>query len=306
MARICVIGSFNIDIMSAMRRFPSIGETILVDAFDLQIGGGKGANQAVALGRLGADVMMVGKLGDKFYGSEYMETLKRNHVSCEAVEIIPGAFPGAAFVAVDANKDNLLFVYPGTNALVDRAQIDRHWKAISACDIALFQHEIPLETNRYAMKSLHDAGRTVILDPAPTAELEDEVFGFADYITPNEVELSLMSGMPIRSEADFAVAARALVERGARTVIAKAGKQGAFIVTKEDFIPVPGFKVNAVDPTAAGDSFNAGLALSLSEGKPLLECVRFANAVAAISTTVLGAQGAMPDRNRVEEFLARC
>lgn len=303
MARICVIGSLNIDIMSAMKRFPALGETVFVDAFDLQVGGGKGANQAVALGRLGAQVMMVGKLGDRFYGPEYLETLAKNGVSCEAVELVPGAFPGAAFVAVDGNKDNLLFVYPGANALVDRAQIDRHWEAVSSCDVILFQLEIPMDTNRYAMKALRDAGKTIILDPAPAAPIDDDMLSWADYLTPNETELAALSGLPAGSEDEIVSASRALIRRGARTVIAKAGKRGAYVVNGEGSTAVPGFAVDTVDPTAAGDSFNAGLALALAEGKPLTEAVRFANAVAAISTTAFGAQGAMPERATVDAFL---
>lgn len=315
MGKMCVIGSFNIDIMSAVERFPKTGESISVKTFDLQIGGGKGANQAVALGRLGADVMMVGKLGDKFFGPEYVEVLKRNGVSCEAVEVVAGAFPGAAFVAVDGNRDNILFIYPGTNALVDKAWIDRNWDAISACDVVLLQLEIPMETNLHAMNRLKGADglvnsgnhkgsdRLLILDPAPATALPDEMLTGADFITPNEVELSSLAGIPVAEEDEFLKASRILIARGARNIIAKAGRKGAYIVTGTDFWKVPGFTVDAVDPTAAGDSFNAGFALALSEGKTVLESVRFANAVAALSTTAFGAQSAMPVRAAVERFL---
>ncbi len=301
--KMCVIGSFNIDIMAAMDRFPKTGETIAVKTFDLQVGGGKGANQAVALGKLGADVMMVGKLGDQFYGPEYMEVLKKNGVSCSAVEVVPGAFPGAAFVAVDGNKDNVLFIYPGTNADVNEAYLQKNWDRISACDYFLIQLEIPMDTNRYLVAQLKNKSKVLILDPAPAKPLTEDLICGVDYITPNEVELGMLTDMVVETEEDFQVASRILLKQGVKTVIAKAGRRGAFIVTDTTFQRVPGYTVNTVDPTAAGDSFNAGFALALSEGKHVADSVRFANAVAALSTTKLGAQGAMPDRKTVETFM---
>ncbi len=304
MKRICVIGSFNIDIMTAVERFPSVGETITVDRFDLQVGGGKGANQAVALGRMGADVMMVGKLGDRFYGPEYLAVLERNGVSCEAVEVVPNAFPGAAFVAVDGNRDNVLYIYPGTNALVDPAWVDRNWASIGACGVFLMQLEIPMETNLHLLSRLEGRTRTLMLDPAPAKPLPEALLTGVDFLTPNEVELGMLAGMPVETEDEFRTACGILLDRGARAIIAKAGRRGAFIATPGSFDRVPGFRVDAVDPTAAGDTFNAGFALALSEGRSVRDSVRFANAAAALSTTAFGAQGAMPDRMQVEALLA--
>lgn len=304
MKRMCVLGSFNIDIMSQVDRFPKTGETITVNTFDLQVGGGKGANQAVALGRLGADVMMVGKLGDRFYGPEYLDVLKRNGVSCEAVAVVPGAFPGAAFVAVDGNRDNVLYIYPGTNALVDADWLDKNWHGISACGVFLLQLEIPMETNQHLLRRLAERKRVVILDPAPAKPLPDDLLTGVDFLTPNEVELGMLTGMTVVSEEDFRTACDMLLKKGARTVIAKAGKRGAYVADGSQFTLVPGFRVDAVDPTAAGDSFNAGFALALNEGRDVISSVRFGNAVAALSTTAFGAQSAMPDRKRVDAFLA--
>ncbi len=304
MQRICVIGSFNIDIMAAVQRFPNVGETIVMNRFDLQVGGGKGANQAVALGRMGADVMMVGKLGDQFYGPEYLAVLERNGVSCEAVEVVPNAFPGAAFVAVDGNRDNVLYIYPGTNALVDPAWVDRNWASIGTCGVFLMQLEIPMETNLHLLARLDGRDRILILDPAPARPLPPVLLTGADFLTPNEVELGMLAGMTVETEADFRTACGILLGQGAQAIIAKAGKRGAFIATPGSFELVPGFQVDAVDPTAAGDTFNAGFALALSEGRSVRESVRFANAAAALSTTSFGAQGAMPDRHAVEALLA--
>lgn len=303
MKRMCVLGSFNIDIMSAVSRFPKTGETITVDTFDLQVGGGKGANQAVALGRLGADVMMVGKLGDRFYGPEYLTVLEKNGVFCEAVGMVPDAFPGAAFVAVDGNRDNILFIYPGTNALVDAGWIDHNWTSISECGVFLMQLEIPMETNLHLLQRLIGRERTLILDPAPAKPLPEPMLTGVDFLTPNEVELGMLTGMSVEKESDFRKACDLLLAQGARAIIAKAGKRGAYVADGKDFTLVPGFQVTAVDPTAAGDSFNAGFALALNEGRPVLESVRFANAVAALSTTAFGAQQAMPSRAEVDAFL---
>jgi len=303
MEKMCVVGSFNIDIMAALDRFPTTGETVSVKTFDLQIGGGKGANQAVALGKLGADVMMVGKLGDRFYGPEYVEVLKKNGVGCEAVEVVPGAFPGAAFVAVDGNKDNILFIYPGTNAAVDQSFIDKNWESMAKSQYFLLQLEIPLETNEYIVNKLQNSGKVIILDPAPARQLPEELIRGVSFITPNEVELSMLTGMSVTSNEEFRQATEKLVAMGAKTVIAKAGKKGVFIATESEFVHVPGFVVETVDPTAAGDSFNAGFALALSEGMNLVDSARFANAVAALSTTIFGAQGAMPTRKQVDHFI---
>lgn len=303
MKRLCVVGSFNIDVVTSVDRFPKVGESVFSNTFDVLVGGGKGANQAVALGKLGADVRMVGKLGDCFYGPEYLEVLKKNGVKCETVKVEKNTFPGSAVVAVDKNGDNILFVYPGANALVDIDFINENWNLISQCDIFLFQLEIPVETNMYLMKKLKELGKTVILDPAPAKEISHEMFKYADFVTPNETELESFTGIEAESEDDFKRAGRKLIEKGVKTVIAKAGKKGAFLITQSDFEFIPGYKVKAVDPTAAGDSFNAGFAYGLAQGKDIMESIKFAHAVAGLSTTAMGAQSAMPSLDEVNTFL---
>ena len=299
----CVIGSFNIDIVTSVKNFPQTGETVRCSTFDLFIGGGKGANQAVALGKLGADVLMVGRLGDGFYGPEYMEVLQRNQVRCDAVDIVQGAYPGSAFVSVNSEGDNILFIYPGTNAMVDVAYIDKNWHNISQCDIFLFQLEIPLETNLYAMRKLKELGKTIILDPAPAMELPIDIYSLTDYITPNEIELQQLSGVRTDHEEDLKQAAKILMSRGAHHVIAKVGRRGAYIIGEGKFTHVPPIPLKAIDPTAAGDSFNAGFAYSLMQGKDIDACVQFANVVAGISTQALGAQSAMPTLRQVNDYL---
>lgn len=187
MKKVCVIGSFNIDISCVMQDFPAIGETIFTDTWDLFVGGGKGGNQAVALGKLGADVRMVGKLGDKFYGPEYLQVLKKHNIKCDTVAIEKDTYPGCAFVGINKNSDNILFVYSGANMLVKPDYIRENREKIFECDIFLMQLEIPFETNLYAARELKGAGKTVILDPAPARRYEEEIFQYVDYATPNEV-----------------------------------------------------------------------------------------------------------------------
>ena len=303
MKKLCVIGSFNIDVTASMQRFPKIGETVICDTFDVLVGGGKGANQAVALGRLGADVQMAGKLGDGFYGPEYMEVLKKNNVKCGMVAIEKDMIPGSAIVAVDSNGDNILMIYPGANSKVSIEYIDDNWEEIAECDIFLLQLEIPDETNVYLVKKLKEAGKTIIFDPAPAKDIANDMFPYVDYVTPNETELEAYTGIGAKSAEDFKKAGMMILAKGAKTVIAKAGKYGAYIIAQDSFEYIPCYKVDAVDPTAAGDCFNAGFAYGLANGWDINRSVKFAHAVAGISTTALGAQSAMPTYEQVINFI---
>ena len=303
MKKICVIGSFNIDVTASMNRFPKIGETVICDTFGVLVGGGKGANQAVALGRLGADVQMAGKLGDGFYGPEYLEVLRKNNVKCNMVAIEKNMIPGSAIVAVDGNGDNILMIYPGANAKVSIEYIEKNWDEIAECDIFLLQLEIPDETNTYLVKKLREKGKTIIFDPAPAKDVAKDMFGYMDYVTPNETELEAYTGIAAQKEDDFKRAGMMLLDKGAKTVIAKAGKQGAYIISETGFDYIPCYKVDAVDPTAAGDCFNAGFAYGIANDWDIIKSVKFAHAVAGISTTELGAQSAMPTYEEVEKFI---
>jgi len=298
----CVIGSLNMDLVAVADRFPKPGETVIGEDF-ATYPGGKGGNQAVALGRLGADVLMVGKIGSDLFGQQYLHNLRANGVSTDGVKIQEGVSTGIAVIEVDSTGENHIVVVPEANGMVDRAFIDEHWDIIKNRDIFLFQLEIPLDTVFYAVKKLKEAGKTIILDPAPAGELPDEIYKHIDYITPNETEIEMLTQIKIENDEDLKKAGRWLISKGVKNVVAKAGKKGAYLITRDNFVHIPGFKVNAVDTTAAGDSFNAGLAFALSHGNDILECIRFANAVGAISTTGKGAQSAMPSIGEVEEFI---
>ena len=302
MKELCVIGSLNMDLVTTVREFPKPGETIFGDSFKT-FPGGKGANQAVALGKLGADVLMVGKVGDDIYGAKYLEVLKNNNVSQDGVDIEKKISSGVAIIKVNNKGENNIVVVSGANGKVDVNYIESKWDVIVKADIFLFQLEIPMETVVYTMKKLKDLGKTIILDPAPASKLPDEIFNYIDFITPNETELETLAEKKIDNEDDLRAASNILFDKGVKVIISKQGKRGAAIIRRNEYAHVNGFKVNAVDTTAAGDSFNAGFAFALAQGKTLDECIKFANGVGAISTTALGAQEAMPSYEVVRKFM---
>ena len=303
MQSICVIGSLNTDLVAAVEALPRPGQTLTGRDFRT-FPGGKGANQAVALGRLGAPVTMVGKVGDDAYGRAYLEVLAKEGVKADGVAVEPGTASGIAVIEVEASGENSIVIIPGANGTVDPAFLDRQQAIILRNDIFLLQLEIPMAATLHALALLRKAGKTVILDPAPATTLSDEMLALPDFLTPNETELDTLAGTRTSGPEDLPRVAGLLLDRGANTVVVKAGKHGAVLVRRDGAVRVPGFAVNAVDTTAAGDSFNAGLAFSLARGTDLAGAVRFANAVGALSTTALGAQAAMPRLAAVEALLA--
>ena len=302
MKKICVIGSLNVDLTLRLPRFHAPGETITALAFDTYTGG-KGGNQAVAAAKLGAQVIMVGKVGEDQNGALYKKVLNENHIDLRALETVAHTPTGTALIEVDQNGENRIAVVPGTNALVDQRQIDDLLPVLLTYDIFLFQLETPMETVEYAAKILCDRGKIIILDPAPAVALPPGLYPHVNYLTPNSTELSILAGMPINSLEDVEKGARALIARGAKNIVAKLGAQGCFFANESTMEFVPGFQVKAVDTTAAGDSFNAGLAVGLAQNMTLKEALGFANAVGALAVTGAGAQGAMPSMKKLEQFL---
>lgn len=297
MKKLCVVGSLNVDLTVTIPRFHKPGETITGTGFATYTGG-KGGNQAVAAARLGADVTMVACVGDDGNGRMYLDTLKNEGVNTEGVKTVPGVPTGVALIEVDAKGENRIAIVPGANAEATTDVIDEMKPVLLRSDIALFQLETPIPTVNHAMAQIRRAGGIVILDPAPAQPLSDALLILCDYVTPNETELSILTGMPVGSVEEAVKAAATLLARGAKAVINKRGGEGALLVTKDGYKLFEGFKVNVVDTTAAGDSFNAGLAVGLSMDLEIADAIRLANAVGALSTTAMGAQAAMPDLAR--------
>lgn len=302
MKKILVAGSINIDLVATAADFPKPGQTLIGERFDT-FPGGKGANQAVAAGRLGADVSFLGKVGSDSFGEQALKALRDSNVDVSRIEREQNVSTGVAIIEVAGSGENSIIYIPGANDKVDIAYIQKNIDAIDNSDIILLQLEIPFETVEFIAQYGYRKGKTVILDPAPAQELSDALIQSCTYITPNETEMEVITGKPVTNEVSAFKAAQVLLQKGARVVINKAGRAGAYRIDCDGALHCAGYKVKAVDTTAAGDSFNAGFAASLALGRSEEDSLGYANAVAAISVTKLGAQSAMPTANEVAEFL---
>ena len=304
MKRYCVVGSLNMDMVTRIERFPEPGETVRGQSFTI-FPGGKGANQAVALAKLGAPVEMIGALGDDVLGQRYRQVLADARIGASGVAQVRDVSTGTASIEVTASGENHIIIVAGANAAVTPAYVESQRSVIAACDYLLLQLEIPLDAVMRAASIARAAGIPVILDPAPARELPPELYGLVSIITPNETEARLLTGEATATDAGIHCAGQSLRSRGVGSAIIKAGKLGAFLIEAGTFTHVPGFAVNVVDTVAAGDSFNAGLAAALGDGASMLEAIRFANATGALSTTREGAQSAMPSAGEVRALMAR-
>ncbi|NLG25187.1 MAG: ribokinase [Clostridiales bacterium] len=290
---ICVLGSLNIDLTVTLERFHQPGETVNATGFST-FTGGKGGNQAVAAARLGAEVHMVACVGDDTNAGVYRAALDEAGIGRDYLFVEPALPTGVALIEVDARGENRIAVVAGANAALTADRVSQAGPLLPRCGLLLLQLETPIEAVHHAAALARQAGGRVILDPAPARPLSDGLLQLCDLITPNEHELGIVTGLPSDDEDQAIAACAQLIRRGARAVVNKRGRRGALLVTPEGAVRIPGYRVDAVDTTAAGDTFNAGLAVGLSMDLPLPDAVRLANAAAALSTTAMGAQGAMP------------
>ena len=293
MTRIVVVGSINMDLVTLAPRFPAPGETILGERF-LTVHGGKGANQAVAAARLGAEVTLVGAVGDDGFGEQLRDGLARENVQLDHVARIADCGSGTASITV-AEGDNSIVVVPGANARVTPAQIEAAQPAFESADAILVQMEIPLESVEATLRLGHRVGKPVILNPAPAQPLPVEWLKLARYLTPNQHELAILLGADAHE--DF----HSLMHRSPAPLVLTRGGDGAWFREEGKPVHQSGFKVDVVDTTGAGDTFNAALAVFLHEGLAMAVCK--ACAAAALSVTRLGAQGGMPTRGELDAFL---
>lgn len=300
-----VFGSLNVDLVVQMERFPRAGETLTGTEFSTFLGG-KGGNQAMALARLGGAPRVVGHVGDDSFGTRYRDALSGAGADVSRVTAVAGIATGTALIEVEASGQNRIVIVPGANGTFPTGQIDRELTGLADGDTLLLQLEIPHEVVWEAAAYARTVGASAILDPAPAAPLPSELYKNLEWITPNETEASTLTGIDTTTDDGLTRAARELHARGAANVVVKAGARGALCLGRRftEPIRVPGYPVEVVDTTAAGDSFNGGLAWALGRGVPPIEAVRTANAVAALSVTGLGAQTAMPDEASLTEFLA--
>lgn len=300
MPDILVVGSLNADLVVSAPRFPQPGETIRGE--DLQvIPGGKGANQAVAAARLGASVSMLGCVGNDNFGDFLLENLKSNKVNSQLIRRADSS-TGTAIIVVDSDGQNSIVLSAGANGKVNEEDV----KATSFSDykLLLLQLEIPTSVVLSAARRAHENGLRVILNPAPARELPNELISLADFVIPNETELSLLTDVPVNDMNSAEQAARALLGVGAKNVIVTLGSKGALILTNEQVLHIDAYKVNVVDTTAAGDAFIGGFATALLQGKSLEESARYGCACGALATTQFGAQPSLPTKEAVNTFIS--
>ena len=304
--RIVVVGSLNADLVVRTPHFPAPGETTTGTGFAVYPGG-KGANQAVAAGRLGARVSMIGRVGRDDHGQLLRRSLVGAGVDTAAVVDDAEAPTGVAVITIDATGQNHIVLAPGANERLSPDDIERQRALIEGAAVLLLQLEVPLETVEAAARIAHRGRVTVVLDPAPARRDAIALLSVVDYVTPNETELRVLAGAPpggTTPPEEAAAMARTLIGKGADRVIAKLGAAGAIAVWRDGEERWPGHRVQAVDTTAAGDAWNGAFAVALAEGRSLPEAGTFASAAAALSVTRAGAQPGMPTRDEVERFRA--
>lgn len=304
---IVVVGSVNLDLVCTCRRLPSPGETVSGNSFKM-FEGGKGANQAVAVARLGYPVAMVAKLGDDEFGNRLSAALNVAGVSVEQVSIAKGVSSGVATITTDQRGQNSIVVVPGANGLLLPSDLKKATPLLRSAGMILTQLEIPIESVEYLAGLAKRFEVPLMLDPAPAQALRHRLFRNIAYLTPNETEASSLCGK-VAAAIDRTNArdiAEKLLAKGPRNVILKMGSHGSYVSgqdTSGSFVPA--FKVRAVDSTAAGDAFNGGLAVALMQGKCLAEAARFGSAVAALSVRRSGAQPSLPQLSQVQPFLKK-
>lgn len=309
MNHIVVVGSLNMDFVVSVDRLPAPGETVLGRDFRM-LPGGKGANQACAAGRLGGTAVrtrMIGRVGYDMFADHLKASLAAAGVDVSGVSATRSHSTGMALISVEESGQNAIVVASGANLAMPAAEVEAMRPVIRGAAFVLFQLESPLETVAAALKVAHEEGARTMLDPAPARQLNEEMLSLVDILTPNEVEASMLMGLPPGrlSMQDAASVAKSLLALGPKAAVLKLGEQGCFFSSGETAFASPGFVVEARDTTAAGDTFNAALAVALAEHKSMEHALRFANAAAAISVTRVGAQASIPTRGEVDALLAR-
>ena len=303
--RIVVVGSINLDLVAATQRIPLRGETVAGSSFRT-FSGGKGANQAVAVARLGSPVTLIGKVGQDTFGAQLRDSLGESGVDTDAIGIVPGS-TGVALITTDAAGDNSITIVAGANAQLAREDLDANLDLIRSAGILLSQLEIPMETVEYLISIAVREEIPLILDPAPARQLPPSMLKCVDWLTPNETETCTLLGKPAQELAEDGLEdmANLLLQYGCKNVILKLGSRGCYLALADGTRRLlPAYQVRALDTTAAGDAFNGALAVALMAGKDPLSSASWASAVAAVSVTRHGAQPSMPTPSEVEAFLS--
>ncbi|KUQ60484.1 ribokinase [Enterobacter bugandensis] len=299
-----VLGSINADHILNLETFPTPGETVTGNQYQVAFGG-KGANQAVAAGRSGANIAFIACTGDDDTGERVRKQLASDNIDTAPVSVIEGESTGVALIFVNAEGENVIGIHAGANAALTTERVEAQRGIIAGAEALLMQLESPVESVLTAAKIAHENHTTVVLNPAPARVLSDELLALVDIITPNETEAEKLTGIRVENDNDAARAAKVLHAKGIGTVIITLGSRGVWASVNGEGRRVPGFKVKAIDTIAAGDTFNGALVTALLEGKAMDDAIRFAHAAAAIAVTRKGAQPSVPWRKEIDEFLSQ-
>ncbi|MEI6290539.1 MAG: ribokinase [Chloroflexota bacterium] len=302
--KVMIVGSYNTDLAVRTPHIPVGGETIMGSGFVIGPGG-KGANQAVAAARLGADTSMLVKLGKDIFGDQAAANLVKEGVRSENLLRSTEEPTGAAFIIVDQNGENIIVVAGGANNSLSVDDVEKARPQIQQAKVLLLQLEVPLETVTRAVEIAHSAGVKVILNPAPGRNLDANLLAMVDVLTPNETEAQIITGMPVVSVQQAEAAGKKLISQGVGVVVITMGGKGSLVVSKDIVKHMPGYPVTVVDTTGAGDAFSGALAVALSEDLQLEDAVKFATAAAALQVTRFGTAPAMPYRQEVVDFLEK-
>jgi ribokinase len=299
---IAVVGSSNMDLVVKSKRIPVTGETILGGDF-IMVPGGKGANQAVAAAKLGAQVFFIAKLGDDMFGLQSLNNFKKEGVNIKYVFQTQEAPSGVALIMVDDEGNNVIVVAPGANHKLIPDDVKAAESDIASSGALVAQLEVPIETIEFAAGLANKSNVPFILDPAPAQKLSAELLNMVDVLTPNETEAQILTGVEVKDQGSAEAAAQKLLECGVKSVILTMGASGYLSVGKEGKEFIAARKVAAADSTAAGDAFTGSLAVGLAKGQTLSQAALFANDVAAFSVTRMGAQPSMPTIEEIDKFI---
>ncbi|MGE5682233.1 MAG: ribokinase [Bacillota bacterium] len=300
--KVAVVGSYNTDLTIKTERIPRPGETIIGGKFS-EGGGGKGANQAVAAARAGAEVSLIARVGNDVLGIGGIRRLSDEGINTDLILYDKDAPTGVAFIVVDNSGQNSIVVASGANAELNEDDIKLAEREILSAGILLVQLESPLDAIRSAVKKAHSGGLTVIMNPAPAQTMDEDLLSNIDIITPNEVEAEMITGIKVTDKESLREITRRFFDLGVKNVLITLGSKGVFAGLQNSMELIPALEVSCVDSTGAGDVFNGSLAAFLSEGMSIEKAAWMAGAAASVSVTRMGAQSSAPFRNEIEEFI---
>lgn len=304
--KLIVLGSSNVDYILNVPHFLAPGETLAGDQYQVSLGG-KGANQAVAAGRAGADVTFIAAVGDDDVGKSAISQFQQDQIDTGLIQVIENEKTGVALIFVNSEGENMIGIYAGANGAMTKEVVTPLLPEIGQADLLLMQLETPQEALDLAAEHAKQSGVRVVVNPAPARALSDRFLSYIDIITPNETEAELLTGVKVETEEDAALASQKLHEKGIEVVIITLGKKGAWVSQINAFQEIkgeliPGYRVKAIDTIGAGDTFNGVLVTALLEGKSLLQSVRLAHAAGALAVTKKGAYPAIPWREAIDQF----